>query len=69
MENWRKKKKEEAIRLVGPEKYRLWAAYMTGGSVGFTAGSIKIYQVLASKRAGKGLSGLPPTRADLYRAA
>ncbi|HBV65098.1 MAG TPA: SAM-dependent methyltransferase [Rhodopirellula sp.] len=61
--------KEEAIRLVGPEKYRLWAAYMTGGSVGFTAGSIKIYQVLASKRASKGLSGLPPTRADLYRAA
>ena len=58
--------KEEAIRLVGPEKYRLWAAYMTGGSVGFTAGSIKIYQVLASKRASKGLSGLPPTRADLY---
>jgi cyclopropane-fatty-acyl-phospholipid synthase len=61
--------KEEAIRLVGPEKYRLWAAYMTGGSVGFTAGSIKIYQVLASKRASKGLSGMPPTRADLYRAA
>ena len=61
--------KEEAIRLVGPERYRLWAAYMTGGSVGFTAGSIKIYQVLASKRASKGLSGLPPTRADLYRAA
>lgn len=61
--------KEEAIRLVGPERYRLWAAYMTGGSVGFTAGSIKLYQVLASKRASKGLSGLPPTRADLYRAA
>ena len=61
--------KEEAIRLVGPERYRLWAAYMTGGSVGFTAGSIKIYQVLASKRASKGLSGMPPTRADLYRAA
>lgn len=61
--------KEEAIRLIGPERYRLWAAYMTGGSVGFTAGSIKIYQVLASKRASKGLSELPPTRADLYRAA
>jgi cyclopropane-fatty-acyl-phospholipid synthase len=61
--------KEEAIRLVGPERYRLWAAYMTGGSVGFTAGSIKIYQVLASKRASQGLSGMPPTRADLYRAA
>lgn len=61
--------KEEAIRLVGAERYRLWVAYMAGGSVGFTAGSIKIFQVLATKRASKGLSGMPPTRADLYRAA
>lgn len=61
--------KDEAIRLVGPERYRLWVAYMCGGSVGFTAGSIKIFQVVATKRASKGLSGMPPTRADLYRAA
>lgn len=61
--------RDEAIRLVGPERYRLWVAYMAGGSAGFTAGSIKIYQVVATKRAGKGLSGMPPTRADLYRAA
>jgi cyclopropane-fatty-acyl-phospholipid synthase len=61
--------KEEAIRLVGAERYRLWVAYMAGGSVGFTAGSIKIFQVVATKRASKGLSGMPPTRADLYRAA
>ncbi len=61
--------KEEAIKLVGPERYRLWLAYMTGGSVGFTAGSIKLFQVVATKRASKGLSGMPPTRGDLYRAA
>jgi cyclopropane-fatty-acyl-phospholipid synthase len=60
---------QEAIRLVGPERYRLWVAYMAGGSAGFTAGSIKIYQVVATKRAGKGLSGMPPTREHLYRAA
>ena len=60
---------EEAIRLVGPEKYRLWVAYLAGASAGFAAGSIKLYQVVASKRASKGFSGLPPTRADLYRAA
>ncbi len=61
--------KDEAIRLVGPERYRLWVAYMAGGSAGFSAGSIKIFQVVATKRAGKGLSGMPPTRSDLYRAA
>lgn len=61
--------KEEAIRLVGPERYRLWVAYLAGASAGFTAGSIKLYQVVATKRAGKGFSGMPPTRADLYRAA
>ncbi|MCO8124763.1 cyclopropane-fatty-acyl-phospholipid synthase family protein [Stieleria sp. TO1_6] len=61
--------KDEAIRLVGLERYRLWAAYMAGGSAGFSAGSIKIFQVVATKRAGKGLSGMPPTREDLYRAA
>lgn len=61
--------RDEAIRLVGPERYRLWVAYMAGGSAGFTAGSIKIFQVVATKRAGKGLSGMPPTREHLYRAA
>lgn len=61
--------KEEAIRLVGRERYRLWVAYLAGGSAGFTAGSIKIFQVLGTKRASKGLSGMPPTREHLYRAA
>lgn len=61
--------KDAAIQLVGPERYRLWVAYMAGASGGFTAGSIKIFQVVATKRAGKGLSGMPPTREDLYRAA
>ncbi len=60
---------DEAIRLVGPERYRLWVAYMAGGSAGFTAGSIKLFQIVATKRAGKGLSGMPPTREHLYRAA
>ena len=60
---------DRAIELVGPERYRLWVAYLAGASGGFTAGSIKLFQVLASKRASKGVSGMPPTRADLYRAA
>ena len=61
--------KERAIELVGAERYRLWVAYLAGGSAGFTAGSIKIFQVVASKKASKGVSGMPPTREHLYRAA
>ena len=59
--------KEKAIELAGAERYRLWVAYLAGGSVGFTAGSIKIYQVVASKKGSKGISGMPPTREHLYR--
>jgi cyclopropane-fatty-acyl-phospholipid synthase len=61
--------KERAIELVGEERYRLWVAYLAGGSVGFTAGSIKIFQVVANKKASKGVSTMPPTREHLYRAA
>ncbi len=60
---------DEAIRLVGAERYRLWVAYLAGASGGFTNGSIKLFQVVATKRASKGLSGMPPTREHLYRAA
>ncbi len=61
--------KDRAIELVGAERYRLWVAYLAGASGGFTAGSIKIYQVVSSKKASKGVSGMPPTRDHLYRAA
>lgn len=57
---------EEAIKLVGYERYRMWVAYLAGASVGLQAGSIKIYQIVATKKVGKGRSGLPPTRSDLY---
>ncbi len=60
-------RKTEAIRLVGPERYRLWAAYLASVSFAFADGSLRIYQVVASKHAAKGPSELPPTRADLYR--
>lgn len=62
-------RREEAIEYVGLERYNLWIAYLAGVSFGFHSGSILIYQTLATKRSkAKGLSGLPPTRADLYAA-
>ncbi|MEM6691154.1 MAG: cyclopropane-fatty-acyl-phospholipid synthase family protein [Planctomycetota bacterium] len=61
--------REKAIELVGPERYRLWVAYLAGASGGFANGSIKLYQVVATKKASKGWSGMPPTREHLYRKA
>jgi cyclopropane-fatty-acyl-phospholipid synthase len=59
-------RKDEAIAKVGPERYRLWVAYLAGCSFGFADGTIRIYQTVASKHSAKGLAELPPTRADLY---
>ena len=58
---------EQAVALVGREKYRMWIAYLAGVAIGFQDGSLRIYQVVASKHRAKGGQGLPPTRADLYR--
>ena len=58
-------RREEAVKLVGEETYRIWAAYLAGCSLGFMRGSIRIYQTLVS-RTSKGESLVPPTRADLY---
>ena len=60
--------RDAAIDAIGPEKVRLWLLYLAGVSLGFRRGSIQIFQTVASKRT-KGASGLPPTRAELYRQA
>jgi len=59
-------RKDEAIAMVGEPRYRLWMLYLTGVSLAFRRGSLLIYQTLSSRR-DNGPSGLPPTRADLYR--
>jgi cyclopropane-fatty-acyl-phospholipid synthase len=59
-------RKEEAIKFIGIEKFRMWALYLAGVSIGFTDGSMHICQVVATKHSAKGASGLPFTRADLY---
>jgi cyclopropane-fatty-acyl-phospholipid synthase len=58
--------REAAISLVGEVKYRLWLVYLGGCSISFQRNNVGIYQTLASRRK-RGASGLPPTRADLYR--
>jgi cyclopropane-fatty-acyl-phospholipid synthase len=61
-------RREEAIKLVGAERYRLWAAYLAGCSYAFKDGSARVFQVLASKHVAKGATEVPFTRADLYAA-
>ena len=58
--------KDEAIRCVGEEKYRMWLLYLVGCSLAFKNGGARIYQVLAEKHAKKEESCMPPSRQHLY---
>lgn len=58
--------RDEAIRQVGPEKYRLWVLYLAGCVFALGDGGARIYQTVATKQKSKGLSGMPCTREHLY---
>ena len=58
-------RKEEAIALVGPERYRLWVAYLAGVTMGFEYGPLHVFQTVATKQ-GETIQPLPSTREDLY---
>ena len=63
-------RRAEAEALVGPERTRIWLAYLAGVSLSFSRGSLEIFQTLTSRRTRKGhdlTSNVPPSRADLYR--
>jgi cyclopropane-fatty-acyl-phospholipid synthase len=59
-------RQKEAEALVGPEKTRMWLLYLAGCSLAFERAAVGVNQTLVSKRT-RGPSGLPPSRADLYR--
>ncbi|MCL2458940.1 MAG: cyclopropane-fatty-acyl-phospholipid synthase family protein [Desulfobulbus sp.] len=59
-------RKEEAVRLVGEERFRMWIAYLAGVSFAFQDGSLRIFQTVATKHDRKGPSTMPPTREHLY---
>ncbi len=60
-------RREAAIALVGPERTRMWIAYLAGVTGAFEQGPLNLFQAVATKRAATGASPLPPTRDDLYR--
>jgi cyclopropane-fatty-acyl-phospholipid synthase len=57
---------DAAVKEVGEVKTRMWLAYLGLCSIAFERNTVGLYQTLASKKR-RGPSGLPPTRADLYR--
>lgn len=58
--------REEATRLVGRERFRLWLAYLGGVSLALGDGSACLFQTVTTKHASKGHSRVPPTRRYLY---
>ncbi|HZX53426.1 MAG TPA: cyclopropane-fatty-acyl-phospholipid synthase family protein [Ilumatobacteraceae bacterium] len=55
---------DEAVKLVGEPRAKIWRLYMTGSAVGFEDGGIAIHQVLGVIPTGSGTSGMPATRRD-----
>ena len=55
--------RDEAVRLVGEPRYRIWRLYMSGAARNFDAGRTQVHQILAVRSDG-GRSGLPLRRGD-----
>jgi len=54
---------DDACRLVGQRRARVWRLYLAGAAVSFEAAEIGIHQVLAVKLTDRGESAMPLTRA------
>lgn len=58
---------EEAAAMVPEHALRIWRLYLAGCAYAFAKGWINLHQILAVKAYSDGRTGLPLTRADLYR--
>jgi cyclopropane-fatty-acyl-phospholipid synthase len=57
--NW-----DEAVKLVGEPRAKIWRLYMVGSAIGFEDGGIAIHQVLGVVPTESGNAGMPATRRD-----
>src|SRR4051794_10292998 len=55
---------DEAVKLIGEPRAKIWRLYMSGSAVGFEDGGIAIHQVLGVIPTESGSSGMPATRRD-----
>lgn len=58
---------EEATQIVDTPTYRVWRLFTAGCAYFFDTARLNVYQALLCKPDGLGRSGLPLTRADIYR--
>ncbi len=58
---------EEARRIAGEKRYRIWRFYMGGSAHAFSRGWISVYQILAGRPLEDGSLGYPFTRDHVYR--
>jgi cyclopropane-fatty-acyl-phospholipid synthase len=56
---------DEACRLVGVRRARVWRLYLAGSAVSFETAAVGIHQVLGVRLTDDGISGMPLTRAGL----
>ncbi|MDD5331007.1 MAG: class I SAM-dependent methyltransferase [Sulfuricella sp.] len=57
---------DEASRLVGEDRFRIWRIYMAGSAHAFERGWLSLFQVLAAKPLGNGAAAYPLTREHIY---
>jgi cyclopropane-fatty-acyl-phospholipid synthase len=55
---------DEAVKLVGEPRAKIWRLYMAGSAIGFEDGGIAIHQVLGVVPTESGNAGMPTTRRD-----
>lgn len=62
-------RREQAIRIAGGRRYRIWQIYLAGCAFGFAQGWMNLYQILACKAENTGVRPLPLTRDYMYARA
>jgi cyclopropane-fatty-acyl-phospholipid synthase len=59
-------KADEARRIVGETRFRVWRTYMAGSAFGFESNFMSIYQILAGRPLPDGTLPVPLTREYMY---
>lgn len=58
--------REDAIRMVGERKYRIWQIYMAGSAHAFETGWLSLFQILAARPDATGANEYPYRRDYMY---
>ena len=59
-------RQDEARRMVGEDRFRIWRIYMAGSAYAFERGWISVFQVLAARPLESGAVSYPLTREHVY---